>query len=282
MNRNLVELYTVEDSMNTSPFVGQNRRVGHNNRFTRTAMARAYGTVSYLQRRWQAKQDKSPRNTISPNLFTQTPFHQEQSAVLRQTALTEARQGNHAEAIALFSHLIEQNPSNANDYSNRGLVYFQSGQSEAALVDYNQAIALNPRLDNAYNNRANYYAAQGQFLEAILDYDIALDLNPTNVRAWINQAITFRDLEMYDRALESLELALCLGQLEEHIYAERGRTYHLRGDWNCAVADYQRALAELPHANALQSGSTILIPSARLRFQVESWLHELLLHCNHN
>jgi len=266
--------------MNTSPFVSQNRRAGHNNRFTRTAMARAYGTVSYLQRRWQARQDKSARNT--PALFTQASSQLEQNAILRQTALTEAREGNHAEAIALFTCLIEQNPSNANDYSNRGLVYFQSGQAEAALVDYNQAITLNPRLDNAYNNRANYYASQGQFLEAILDYDVALDLNPTNVRAWINQGITFRDLEMYDRALESLELALCLGRLEVHIYAERGRTYHLRGDWNCAVADYQRALAELPPVNTFQTDSTTQAPSARLRSQVETWLRELLSQCNHN
>jgi tetratricopeptide (TPR) repeat protein len=36
-----------------------------------------------------------------------------------------------------------------------------------------------------------------------------------------------------------------LGQLEGNIYAERGRTYELRGDWNCAIADYQKALALL-------------------------------------
>jgi tetratricopeptide (TPR) repeat protein len=167
--------------------------------------------------------------------------------------------------------LIESNPNSANDHSNRGLAYFQNGQAEAALADYNRAIELNPRLDSAYNNRANYFAAQGQFLEAILDYDIALDLNPTNIRALINQGITFRELEMYDRALESLELALCLGRLEGHVYAERGRTYHLRGDWNCAVADYHRALAELPVVSIYAHH-----PSVRLRFQVEVWLDELM------
>lgn len=255
--------------MNTSPFVSQTHRAGYNSRFTKTAMAKAYGTVSYLQKRWQARQ--STKATVRQKPLTSASTHPEQNTSLRQAALAAAQQGNHAAAIALFDHLIDQNPSHASHYSNRGLVYFQSGQAEAALADYNRAIALNPRLDSAYNNRANYYAAQGLFLEAILDYDIALDLNPTNVRAWINQGITFRQLEMHDRALESLELALCLGGLEGHIYAERGRTYHLRGDWNCAVADYQRALAELPQANALFCN-----PSMRLRLQVESWLHDLL------
>lgn len=263
--------------MDTHTFVSQSHRAGHNSRFSRTAVAKAYGTVSYLQKRWQAKQGKSKQGNSnqSANPLQQSLMSSSatvgQSASLRQKALAEAQQGNHTEAIALLSYLIDQNPNSASDYSNRGLVYFQSGAAAAALADYDRAIELNPRLDSAYNNRANYYAAQGQFLEAILDYDIALDLNPTNVRAWINQGITFRELEMYDRALESLELALCLGRLEGHVYAERGRTYHLRGDWNCAVADYQRALAALPQSNITERN-----PSTRLRTQVVNWLHDLV------
>jgi tetratricopeptide (TPR) repeat protein len=195
----------------------------------------------------------------------------EQEAILRQRALAEAQQGNHAEAIELFSYLIESNPNNANYYSNRGLVYFQSGQAAAAIADYNRAIELNPRLDSAYNNRANYYAAQGKFLEAILDYDVALDLNPANVRAWINQGITFRELDMYDQALESFDLALCLGKLEGHVHAERGRTYHLRGDWNCAICEYNRALEKLAQPSANYDNAAL-----KLYFQVETWLDDLL------
>jgi tetratricopeptide (TPR) repeat protein len=192
-------------------------------------------------------------------------------SLLRQTALTKAQEGHYAEAIAMFSELIERHPQNANYYSNRGLVYFQSGQANEAIADYNRAIELNPRLDSAYNNRANYYAAQGHFLEAILDYDTALDLNPANVRAWINQGITFRELEMYDRALESFDLAFSFGRLEGHLYAERGRTYHLRGDWNCAVGNYYRALESLPEVTESTNRAAI-----RLRAQVEAWLAELL------
>jgi tetratricopeptide (TPR) repeat protein len=186
--------------------------------------------------------------------------------------LSAARRGDYAGAIASYTQLLRHNPTNAVDYNNRGLAYFHAKQFELALANYDTALALNPYLDSAYNNRANYYAAQGEFLEAILDYDIALDLNPGNVRAWINQGITFRDLQMYDRALENFESALKMEQWLGHIYAERGRTYHLRGDWNCAVADYQRAIAYLP---ALTPNPTN--PSGRLRLQVEMWFDELLL-----
>ncbi|WP_416672622.1 tetratricopeptide repeat protein [Egbenema bharatensis] len=255
--------------MNTNRFTHRNSYSGSNPHPAQTALTKLANAVHPYK--WQSKKRQSRENSLSGANAEPGSTRSEPTALVRQKALAEARQGNYALSIALFSHLIEREPGSANDYSNRGLVYFQDGQSEAALADYNRAIELNPQLDSAYNNRANYFAAQGQFLEAVLDYDVALDLNPTNIRAWINQGITFRELEMYERAIESFELALCLGRLEGHIYAERGRTYHLRGDWNCAVADYYRALTELPTVSVYASD-----PSVHLRLQVESWLDELM------
>jgi tetratricopeptide (TPR) repeat protein len=74
----------------------------------------------------------------------------------------------------------------------------------------------------------------------------------------------------YAEAIENLETALLFGQLKGHIWAERGRTYHLWGDWNCAIADYRRALAELPSLKN-QAGF-----GYSLRLQLENWLNELL------
>jgi tetratricopeptide (TPR) repeat protein len=247
--------------MDISSFTSQTQRVS---RMTGIMGTKPRHSVGSAQKRWQPKPVKI--NSTRPQLSVLSAGQPESESLLRQKGLAKAQMGQHEEAIALFSQLIDRNPLNASDYSNRGLTYFQSGQTVRALADYNRAIDLNPRLDGAYNNRANYHAAQGQFLEAILDYDVALDLNPANVRAWINQGITFRDLEMYERAIESFDMALHLGRLEGHIYAERGRAYHLRGDWNCAIADYQRAIANPPESPA----------SERLHLQVDLWMDELL------
>ena len=163
------------------------------------------------------------------------PSHQDgfyTQQALRRSALDEAKAGNYFDSIALFDQILEQNPLSATDYNNRGLVYFRNKQHSEALDDFNMAISLDPELDSVYNNRANYYAHHGHLLEAILDYD----------------------------------------RLEEHIYVERGRTYHLRGDWNCAIADYQRAKV------CFYSSSEPLNRRAlRLLGQVEGWLDELLM-----
>lgn len=203
--------------------------------------------------------------------------------LLRQQAMDQAQQGNFEAAIDLFTVLIYFNPNSASNFNNRGLLHFQLGQLDFALADYHQALRLNPNLAKVYNNRANCYAALGDLEAAIDDYDTAIDLDPTDIRARLNQGITFRQLELYELAIECFELALQFSQLlnstdtvrvsnalEGHLYAERGRAYHLLGDWNCAIADYHRALAQLPIADAA------LNPSRRLRLHIKGWLEDLL------
>lgn len=191
---------------------------------------------------------------------------------LRSVGREQAAQGNYSEAIALLSHLIDRHPDNAIDYNNRGLVYFQSGQLLRAIADYDKAIQLDPQLASAYNNRANFYAAKGHLAVALFDYDRALDLNPSYVRGWINRGITLRDLKRYEEAIENFDVASHLGQLQGNIYAERGRTYHLWGDWNLAIADYGRALAYIERYQVPNSA----VDYTRLRLQVETWLAQLL------
>lgn len=233
--------------------------------------------VHRVHRRWRPAQSSSypatkPRRT-APQLFPS--LDEQDNAALRQFALSEARNGQYETAIASFDILLDHNPLSAVDYNNRGLVYFQMGQPSRAIADYNRALSLNPNLDSAYNNRANYHAARGEVLEAILDYDLSIELNPTNIRAWINQGITFRDMGMYEHALENFDVALHLVEpgscLQGHVYAERGRVQHLNGDWNCAVSDYNKAIAYLP-----QPIPPFNTTSIRLRVQVEVWLDDLL------
>ena len=186
---------------------------------------------------------------------------------IRSCIEQKASQGNYALAIALLNELIALLPNSATDYNNRGLMYFRNNQITEALADLSQALEINPKLDSAYNNRANCYAARGELIKAIADYDTALDLNPANLRAWINQGITFREMGTYDLAIENFDIALILGnRLHERIYAERGRSYHLRGDWNCAVADYQQAIELLAIHPEL----------AGYQYKVETWLDSLL------
>lgn len=192
---------------------------------------------------------------------------------LRQEAADQAKQGNYQQAIDLLTQVINSSLSRRTpmDYNNRGLMYFHSGQIEEAIGNYNRALELNPNLAAAYNNRANCYVNQGELVDALVDYDRALDLNPFHIRALINQGITFRHLGMYREALDNFDIALAQGKLEPYIYAQRGRTHHLAGDWNWAIADYQRSLHDLN-----QTENAARTENSRIGKFVNTWLEQLL------
>ncbi len=172
---------------------------------------------------------------------------------LRISTQQEAKQGNYKQAISLLDQLIARCPDSAIDYNNRGLMYLKIGNYQRALSDFNQAIAVNPHLDRAYNNRGNCYAKQGKLSKALENYEQALDINPYNQKVWINHGITLRELGNYELAIETLEIAKVIGkEYQGRIYAERGYTHYLRGDWNYAIADYRRALSHLPEGDRYQ------------------------------
>ncbi|MEB3310605.1 MAG: tetratricopeptide repeat protein [Snowella sp.] len=167
-------------------------------------------------------------------------------AQLRLAIQINAKQEKYATAIALLNLWLTRYPESATDYNYRGLLYFRQGQLFSAIQDYNHAILLNSRFAEAYNNRGNCYALQGNWLNALADYERVIDLNPYNGSVRINLGILLRKSGQYDAAIENLDLALRLKSAwRGRIYAERGYTYYLRGDWNCAIADYHRALAHL-------------------------------------
>ena len=172
--------------------------------------------------------------------------------LLQKQAELAVKKKDYSRALSLFDRLIAYEPDRAEHFNNRGLVHYAAQHWARAESDYNHAIALNPDQDRAYNNRANLHAVQQNWAEAIADYDTAIDINPLNIRARLNQAITFREISDYEEALACLDIALLfVGAstsdrsrfLRASIYAERGRTHHLQGGWNCAIADYRKAIA---------------------------------------
>lgn len=180
--------------------------------------------------------------------------------LLRKRVQYEARKDNYAAAIKLLDRLIIREPENPSNFVNRGLMYSYLRRYDRAIVDYNRAIQIDSELDKAYGNRANLHAAQKNWTDAIADYDQAINLNPLNIRARLNQAITFRDIGDYDEALLCLDIALFFEPKSATLYSERGRTYHLHGHWNQAVADYTTAcrLAEDPTLSDIRSSLSVL------------------------
>ena len=189
--------------------------------------------------------------------------------LLRKRAKREAKQSHYAAAIAILNQLTAYEPKNAENFVNRGLMHYNLKHYDQALTDYDRAIDIDPDLDKAYSNRANLHATQENWMDAIDDYDEAIDLNPLNIRARLNQAVTLREMGAYTEALTCLDLAMFFKHESATLYAERGRTYQLMGQWNCAVADYNAA-KQLAATNAKDISDTKCVTC-----RVISWMHSL-------
>lgn len=209
--------------------------------------------------------------TINPEFLAEKTCGERTTLeILRYEVAYNVHSGNYDRAVSLLELLIYQNPDSAIDYNNRGYVYLKLGNLSAAILDLEQAIELDPLLDRAHNNRGNCSALAGNLPEALEHYNTAICLNSNNGRAWINQGITLRDMGLYELAVTSFDYPLQVQHLQSHTYAERGRTHHLAGDWNWAVADYQLALASLTPIEK-ESRETYAV-----KRRVQRWINSLL------
>ena len=89
---------------------------------------------------------------------------------------------------------INSNPQSAEDYFNRGVIYYKSGQNEKALADFNQTITLNPNDAKAYYNRGVMYYKIGNISRCKKDLEKA--------------SILFRqqeDTQMYSKIIQILQ-----------------------------------------------------------------------------
>lgn len=221
---------------------------------TATSMSVNQGTVT------------QPTYRFRPDSWLST---EDANLLLSKRAQREAQKGDYATAIQILNQLIAYEPCSANNFVNRGLMHYNLKHYDQALADYNQAIALDPELDKAYSNRANLHATHENWMDAIDDYDEAVDLNPLNIRARLNQAITLREMGAYTEALTCLDIAMFFRPQSATLYAERGRTYQLLGQWNRAIADYNsaRQLAATQRSD--------LSKPATVNCKVLRWMHSL-------
>jgi tetratricopeptide (TPR) repeat protein len=81
----------------------------------------------------------------------------------------------------------------AEQFFNRALKKYNSGDLQGAIEDNTHAIQLKPDYVDAYNNRGSAYYDQGDFKAAVQDYDRAIQLKPDYALAYNNRGIVRND-----------------------------------------------------------------------------------------
>jgi tetratricopeptide (TPR) repeat protein len=141
------------------------------------------------------------------------------------------------EGISNVTEDIKLNPNDDTLYHSRAQGYYMIGQFDKAIADHTKAIGLNPRVAGYYICRAFLYRwFKGQYDKAIADYTKAIDLNLIGEH---DKAIVddYKDLGFSARAAKNFIL-----RRNTFAYKNRGDAYASDGQYDKAIADYDRAI----------------------------------------
>ncbi|MFC0402645.1 tetratricopeptide repeat protein [Paraburkholderia rhizosphaerae] len=156
------------------------------------------------------------------------------------------QRGDHCAAATLLDRSLTLDPSNAECWSNRGLVAAASDQHELSLHCYRNALRLKPAFADAHNNLAVALQSQGALDEAVDHYRRALAIDPSLVDAHVNLGSALGKLGRHDDAYAHYEIALSLDPRSAQAHFNAGNARQARGDFAAAADHFRQAVAAAP------------------------------------
>jgi protein O-mannosyl-transferase len=160
-------------------------------------------------------------------------------------------------AFADFNVAVELQPKYHLGYLNRGNIYFDRGENDAALADYSKVIEIfspldtigriDPAIPGALSNRGAIYSRKGMRAEALGDFRLALKFNPKDKNTWNNRAVTFFDMGDYNNAIKDFTEFLKFEPASGGVMNARGVCYLRLGKFPEAIKDFSAAIQNSPN-----------------------------------
>ena len=161
--------------------------------------------------------------------------------------------GLYDQALALLNEAVKRHPDDSRVYSERGLVYAQTGQDELAIADLTKALALKETAMD-YNNRGECYRHLKRFDLAKKDYDQSVRLTTDDsdkLAVYDSLGQLAMDQGDYPRAVQYLTQALAVKPYEDG-YKLRSQVWRKLGDTKKADQD-EAAAQEMEQRQLLGS-----------------------------
>ena len=155
-----------------------------------------------------------------------------------------AEEGDHNEAIILFTKSIEFDNHVIAAYNQRGLSKYELDDYNGAIADFTKTIELDPNAWQPYSNRAMVKSDLKDHSGAMADYNKSIELDP-NPATYANRGMSKNDFKDYSGAVNDFTKAIELEPNDSFFtsdcYKRRGISRELLGDLNAACADWKKA-----------------------------------------
>ena len=155
---------------------------------------------------------------------------------------------DHDTAIKYCSLAIKINPQNAMAYALRGAIYIHKHWFSWVFRDLNKALSLGLNDKDVYFELGYAHLLCEEYSEAVNNFSNALTLNPNSFILWFFRGCTFDDMDLYDKAIPDLTIALSLNRNDtntlerlSNAYLSRGNRYLKAGKNLEAIDDFTNA-----------------------------------------
>jgi len=122
-------------------------------------------------------------------------------------AMQATREGRLAEAILLFSDVLDMEPTHMDARIQRGRAHMEMGQYTEAMSDFQRAEDGAPQSPESMVAMGDLFFARKNYAQAIHHYDQSLDLNPSHAMAFCRRGICYHYQRRPDLALSDLSQA---------------------------------------------------------------------------
>ena len=164
------------------------------------------------------------------------------------------------DAVKIYTEAIDIKPDSAEAYYNRSLAYRSSDKS---FQDINKAIELNTNYAKAYYQRGWIYYEQKNYDAAIKDFDKTIELEPNNFRFYENRGMIYCDIKNYDAAIRDLSKAIELNPRADVSYWFRAHAYEELENYDKAVCDNVKAIEIDPDEELFYTGLSLVVDKAK-------------------
>jgi tetratricopeptide (TPR) repeat protein len=146
--------------------------------------------------------------------------------------------------INYFSRALELNPSLAEAYEKRGMLYYFQEKYELMIQDFQRFIEFVPTKASALRMLGIGYLKTGQYRKAVSSFTRAIELEPEFAGAYSKRAEAYRHIGNLDQALRDVTIAIRIGGdsiMLSEAYRNRYKIYWKIGTGEKAYADLRES-----------------------------------------
>ncbi|MCI0339511.1 MAG: winged helix-turn-helix domain-containing protein [Acidobacteria bacterium] len=168
--------------------------------------------------------------------------------------------GNRVKASTAATRALDLDDTLAEAHTSLASLRLQEWDWSGAGKEFERAIELNPNYANAHLFYAWYLQLRGRVDEGLAEIYRARDLDPLSIAINTTLGRMLIETHQYDRAIEHLQKALELGPDVLWPRLRLAQAYTLKGMYDQAFAEYQKAIGQLR-----DEGNREVVSVARLR-----------------